>query len=124
MTSMTTYATVCSENVPLRFSCKVLSLCTKTAKEKLTLLMQNVRPVVCLTRRERGLWFSWPSIYRITYWNLVDYTYHRESLSSGLFTKDMKKKAAYHALDRIINHEWRTHLCVKADEQGKIVFCG
>lgn len=51
---MTTYALGCSENVPLRFSCRmrdfaryakgnfsisyrVLSLCTKTAKEKLTL---------------------------------------------------------------------------------------
>ena len=54
MTTMTTYATGCSENVLLRFSCRmtdfarhakenfsiscrVLSLCTKTAKEKLTL---------------------------------------------------------------------------------------
>ena len=54
MTAMTTYATGCSENGPLRFSCrmtdfaryakenfsiscKALSLCTKTAKEKLTL---------------------------------------------------------------------------------------
>ena len=37
MTSMTTYATGCSENVLLRFLCKALSLCTKTAKEKLTL---------------------------------------------------------------------------------------
>ena len=54
MTSMTTYATACSENGLLRFSCrmtdfarydkenfilscKALALCTKTAKEKLTL---------------------------------------------------------------------------------------
>ena len=53
MTTMTTYATGCSENGVLRFSCimtdfarnakenfilscKALSLCTKTAKEKLT----------------------------------------------------------------------------------------
>jgi hypothetical protein len=54
MTTMTTYATVCSENVPLRFSCrmtdlaryakenfifscKVLSFGMKNAKEKLAL---------------------------------------------------------------------------------------
>lgn len=77
-----------------------------------------------MIRDNYRLWFSWPSIYRITYWNLVDYTYHRESLSSGLFTKDMKKKLAYHALDRLINHEWRTHLDVVADGQGKICFRG
>ena len=77
-----------------------------------------------MMRDNYRLWFSWPSIYRITYWNLVDYTYHKESLSSGLFTKDMKKKLAYHALDRLINHDWRTHLNVVADGQGKVFFRG
>ena len=77
-----------------------------------------------MVRDNYRLWFSWPSIYRITYWNLVDYTYHKESLSSGLFTRDMKKKLAYHTLDRLINHEWRTHLSVVADGQGKIFFRG
>ncbi len=77
-----------------------------------------------LFRDNYRLWFSWPSVYRITYWNLVDYTVDDEFLSSGLFTKDMKKKKAYHMLDRMINHEWRTHLVVKADGQGKIFFRG
>ena len=77
-----------------------------------------------MVRDNYRLWFSWPSIYRITWWNLVDYTYYRESLSSGLFTRNMEKKLAYHALDRLINHEWRTHLAVVADEQGKIFFRG
>ncbi len=77
-----------------------------------------------MMRDNYRLWFSWPSIYRITYWNLVDYTYHKESLSSGLFTKNLKKKLAYLALDGLINHEWRTHLSVKADGQGKIFFRG
>jgi len=36
----------------------------------------------------------------------------------------MEKKLAYHALDQLINHEWRTHLEVVADEQGKIFFRG
>lgn len=77
-----------------------------------------------LVRDNYRLWFSWPSIYRITFWNIVDYTYHRESLSSGLFTKDMKKKAAYHMLDRLINREWRTRLEAVADGQGRISFRG
>ena len=77
-----------------------------------------------MVRDNYRLWFSWPSIYRITWWNLVDYTYYRESLSSGLFTRNMEKKLAYHALDRLINYEWRTHLEVVADEQGKIFFRG
>nr|WMX25192.1 endo-1,4-beta-xylanase [uncultured bacterium] len=77
-----------------------------------------------MVRDNYRLWFSWPSIYRITFWNIVDYTYHKESLSSGLFTKDMKKKAAYHTLDRLINHEWRTRLEASADDQGRIAFRG
>ena len=39
-----------------------------------------------------------PSIYRITWWNLVDYTYHRESLASGLYAEDMRRKPVYDAL--------------------------
>ena len=77
-----------------------------------------------LARDNYRLWFSWPSIYRITWWNMVDYTYHKESLASGLFTKDMEKKPVYYALDKLINYEWRTRLSVKADEHGKIFFRG
>ena len=77
-----------------------------------------------MIRDNYRLWFSWPSIYRITYWNLVDYTNHREWLSSGLFTRDKKKKLAYHVLDSLINHEWRTCLSVMADERGRIFFRG
>ena len=77
-----------------------------------------------LARDNYRLWFSWPSIYRITWWNMVDYTYHKESLASGLFTKDMEKKPVYYALDKLINNEWRTRLSLKADEQGRIFFRG
>ena len=77
-----------------------------------------------MVRDNYRLWFSWPSIYRITYWNLVDYTYHVESLSSGLFTKDMRRKLSFQALDQLINHEWRTRLIAVADGQGKIAFRG
>jgi len=77
-----------------------------------------------LFRDNYRLWFSWPSIYRITCWNLVDYTYYKESLASGLYTKDMKPKAAYRALDRLINHEWKTRLDAVADDAGRISFRG
>ena len=69
------------------------------------------------------LWFSWPSIYRITYWNLVDGT-GAEILASGMYNKDLTKKPAYWAIDRLVNHEWRTKMKVKANENGTIAFRG
>ena len=77
-----------------------------------------------MIRDNYRLWFSWPSVYRITYWNLVDHTYHAENLASGLYTADMRKKAAYHALDRLINREWKTRLTAKADATGRLAFRG
>lgn len=77
-----------------------------------------------MIRDNYRLWFSWPSVYRITYWNLVDHTFHKENLASGLYTSDMRKKKAYEALDQLINHEWKTHLALKADEHGKVSFRG
>lgn len=77
-----------------------------------------------MMRDNYRLWFSWPTVYRITYWNLVDHTYHNENLASGLYTADMRKKKAYHALDKLINHEWRTRLTVKADSDGVVAFRG
>ena len=76
-----------------------------------------------LARDNYRLWFSWPSVYRITWWNMVDYTYHKESLASGLFSKDMKKKPVYYALDDLINREWKTRLVVRA-VGGKVEFRG
>lgn len=77
-----------------------------------------------MIRDNYRLWFSWPSVYRITYWNLVDHTYHGEDLASGLYKSDMRKKKAYYALDRLINREWKTRLTVKADADGRVAFRG
>ena len=76
-----------------------------------------------IARDNYRLWFSWPSIYRITWWNMVDYTYHKESLASGLYTKDMKKKPVFYALNNLVNHEWKTQLTVKAKD-GRVSFRG
>ncbi len=76
-----------------------------------------------MIRDNYRLWFSWPSVYRITYWNLVD-SVGGEILHSGFYNRDMSKKPAYHALDRLINGEWRTNLGVKANDRGEISFRG
>ena len=77
-----------------------------------------------MMRDNYRLWFSWPSVDRITYWNLVDHTYHKENLASGLYTADMRKKRAYRALDRLINREWKTRADVKVRADGVLSFRG
>ena len=69
------------------------------------------------------LWFSWPSIYRITYWNLVDGT-GAEILASGMYNQDLTKKPSYWAIDRLVNHEWKTKTRVVADQDGRVRFRG
>lgn len=78
-----------------------------------------------VTRDMYRLWFSWPSIYRITWWNVVDGCgYAGEPTKSGFFTRDMKPKPVYWALKQLIDHEWKTNLTLKADENGTISFRG
>ncbi len=70
------------------------------------------------------LWFSWPSVYRITYWNMVDgMGAGNEILESGLLRNDMTRKPAYHALWRLVHNDWRTSLTTRA-VGGKITFRG
>lgn len=78
-----------------------------------------------VTRDMYRLWFSWPSIYRITWWNVVDDCgYRGEPTVSGLFTRQMEPKPVYYAMDQLINHDWKTTLTLKADGAGKIAFRG
>ena len=61
----------------------------------------------------------------ITWWNVVDGCGLKgEPTVSGLFTRDMQPKPAYYALDNLINHEWKTNLTLKADENGQVKFRG
>jgi len=73
-------------------------------------------------------WFSHKALMGITWWNTVDGGGVKgEPLVSGLFTRDMKKKPAYEALDELINREWRTKCEVKVQGEGdqrKISFRG
>ncbi|MBQ7190641.1 MAG: endo-1,4-beta-xylanase [Kiritimatiellae bacterium] len=76
-----------------------------------------------LLRDNYRLWFSWPTINRITYWNVVDHV-GMEILPSGFFARDMRPKAVAWALDRLVNHEWRTNMTSPADADGTVRFRG
>ncbi len=71
------------------------------------------------------LWFSQRNMMGVTWWNTVDGCGAAHVASSaGLFNRDMSEKPAYYALDQLINHEWKTNITVKADENGKVQFRG
>jgi GH35 family endo-1,4-beta-xylanase len=72
------------------------------------------------------LWFSTPGMAGVTWWNLGDGTAYEDENKAlgGLLDKDMNPKPAYHALDRLINHEWKTNLKVTTGANGKASFRG
>lgn len=71
------------------------------------------------------LWFSIKPMNGITWWNVVDDCgAPGEPSVSGLFSRDMKEKTAFHALDNLINHEWKTSLGAKVSKDGKLEFRG
>jgi len=77
------------------------------------------------------IWFATEHMKSIVWWNLVDGYAAYAPLGSeegenhyagGLCHFDMSPKPAYLALDRLINHEWRTNLA--CDCEGEISFRG
>lgn len=56
------------------------------------------------------LWFSHPAVDAITWWNLPDggAAPGEDKVLSGLLDRQHRPKAAFRALDRLINQEWRT----------------
>ena len=69
-------------------------------------------------------WFAVEKMNGITWWNVVDNCgAPGEPSISGIFTRDMQPKAAYFAMDDLINREWKTKTTVKA-MSGKISFRG
>ncbi len=70
-------------------------------------------------------WFSQEKMMGITWWNVVDNCgAPGEPNISGLFTRDMKPKLAYYALNQLVNEIWRTRTTVKVDDGGKVSFRG
>ncbi len=72
------------------------------------------------------IWFSIPTMNRITYWNIGDgLAYGPENiLKGGLLDEELNPKPAFTALDRLINQEWKTTLTATTDEEGKMAFRG
>ena len=69
-------------------------------------------------------WFAVENMDGITWWNVVDGCgFPGEPAMSGLFTRDMKPKTAYYALDDLINREWKTDISVPVRE-GSVSFRG
>lgn len=72
------------------------------------------------------LWFSTPAMAGVTWWNLADGTAYKNENKAlgGLLDEQMNPKPAFEALDKLINHDWRTNLSVKTDAQGMARFRG
>ena len=72
------------------------------------------------------LWFSTPMMAGVTWWNLGDGTaFENENLVlGGLLDKEMNPKPAYQALDKLINHDWKTRATLQTDANGRAVFRG
>ncbi len=81
-----------------------------------------------------SLWFSYPNVSQIIYWNLVDgyaafttpgdmqggENYYR----GGLLRFDMSEKPAYKRLRHLIKEVWTTDEELTADENGEVKFRG
>lgn len=78
-----------------------------------------------ITRNLYRLWFSIEKMMGITWWNVVDDCgAPGEPSVSGLFSRDMQPKPAYHALNALINDEWKTNAIARADKDGAVEFRG
>ena len=81
-----------------------------------------------------SLWFSFPNVSQIIYWNLVDgyaaYTSPGDLSGGeniycgGLLRFDLSEKPAYDRLKRLITKDWATETEFTADEFGRARFRG
>jgi GH35 family endo-1,4-beta-xylanase len=86
---------------------------------------QGLKIQAVIARNLYRLWFSIKPMMGITWWNVVDDCgAPGEPSVSGLFTRNMEPKPSFYALDNLINHEWKTNLTVKANENGNVKFRG
>lgn len=78
-----------------------------------------------IARNLYRLWFSIEKMMGITWWNVVDDCgAPGEPSVSGLFTREMQPKPAYHELKRLIDDEWKTRTTVQAGQDGLVEFRG
>ena len=74
-----------------------------------------------VVRDHYRLWFSAPTMAGITWWNLGDGTAVKgeNEAMGGLLDSELKPKAAYRALDQLINEEWSTRAQIETDAGGR-----
>jgi GH35 family endo-1,4-beta-xylanase len=79
-----------------------------------------------VVRNYYRLWFSAPTMAGITWWNLGDGTAVKgeNEARGGLIDGDFQPKAAYRALDALVNREWKTSVDRATDPQGRVSFRG
>jgi len=105
-----TFATLSKAEKPIH-----LSEITITAPDN-SLHGQMVQAIIM--RNLYRIWFSIERMCGITWWNVVDDCgAPGEPSISGIFTRDMRPKTAYFAMDDLINREWKTRCEVKVEEK-------
>jgi GH35 family endo-1,4-beta-xylanase len=78
-----------------------------------------------ITKNLYRLWFSYPNVMGITWWNVVDGgAAPGEPSFSGIYDKELKPKPVYFLLDELINKEWKTKTTLKASKDGLVKFRG
>ncbi len=78
-----------------------------------------------IARNLYRLWFSYPSVMGITWWNMVDGgAAPGEPSFSGIYDKNLNPKLVCQTLDNLINREWKTKLTTRTDKDGNVVFRG
>jgi GH35 family endo-1,4-beta-xylanase len=70
-------------------------------------------------RRFYTVAFARPEVASISWWDLSD-AFAWQNAPGGLLRADLSPKPAYEALDRLINHLWRTDAAGRTDEEGRI----
>ena len=87
-----------------------------------------------LIRNLYSIWFSYPNVEQIVYWNLPDgYAAFAEPgdmsggenfYHGGLLRFNLTAKPAYEVLKRLIKKEWHTDVTVETDRDGRTGFRG
>lgn len=87
---------------------------------------EGERNQATVARNLYRLWFSHPRVEAISWWNLVDGTAAKgeDKWNAGLVRRDFSPKPAFEALDRLINHDWKTVLETNSTAGGAVVFRG
>lgn len=66
--------------------------------------------------------FGHPSVVSMNWWGVSENDIWLEG--GGLLEKDLSPKPVYHALDRLINSEWKTNYLAKTNQNGELITRG